>query len=86
MALWAQLLSESDTDQDSDEGTPTGFIASRYEEAQIAEAIIRPHDYVRATQELRLCILRFYSRFQMSKEMRHIIEKDATQAFLVHDR
>jgi hypothetical protein len=77
---------ETDTDQDSDDDTQRGFSASRYSEAQIRQALMSPIDYIRAVDELRHCILQFYGRTQMSKDMRHVIEKDATCAFLVQDR
>lgn len=77
---------ESDTDLDSDDDDHTGFSPTRYSEAQIRQALMRPYDYIRAVEELRCCILHFYGRSQMSKDMRHVIEEDATQAFLVQNR
>lgn len=76
----------SDSDTGSSIDSQAGFSATRYAEAEISAAIGRPHDYIRATEELRECVLLFYGRSKMSKEMRHIIEKDAAQAFLVPDR
>lgn len=88
--IYRTVGSESDTGSSSDSGSSSGneagFSERRYAEAEISEAIGRPHDYIRATDELRECILLFYGRSKMSKPMRQVIEKDATQAFLVPDR
>eukprot|EP00884_Botryococcus_braunii_P005901 jgi/Botrbrau1/15311/Bobra.0319s0002.3 len=86
LAFSAPHAIETDSDQDSDDDIQTGFSASRYIEAQIRQGLKSQDDYMRAVDELRCCILQFYGRTQMSKDMRHLIEEDATCGLLVQDR